>query len=131
MESREKRIVERPRVPRTAKKLNTKRMGKEMGELGLDIVEESMVSTLWLLHYSSYTCITKNKVPGNPHITMALPLVQQMMFVICQTGFMMTKLYEQYNDIISSHSNFLLKTCTGRAPNNFVTGKGISDFYWD
>ena len=37
MESKEKRTVEKPRLPRTAKKLNVKRMAAEMGELGLEI----------------------------------------------------------------------------------------------
>ena len=37
LESREKRKVEKPKLPRTAKKLNTKRMTEEMGELGVDI----------------------------------------------------------------------------------------------
>ena len=37
MESREKRKVTKPRLPRTAKKLDTNRMTKEMGELGVDV----------------------------------------------------------------------------------------------
>lgn len=42
VQSREKRIVERPQLPRTAKKLDTQRMGREMGELGVDVVEADM-----------------------------------------------------------------------------------------
>ena len=37
LESREKRKVEKPKLPRTAKKLDTKRMTAEMGELGVDV----------------------------------------------------------------------------------------------
>ncbi|XP_071154418.1 GTP-binding protein 4-like [Mytilus edulis] len=37
LESREKRTIEKPRLPRTAKKLDTKRMTSEMGELGVDV----------------------------------------------------------------------------------------------
>ncbi len=37
MESREKRRIEKPRVPRTATKLDTQRMSAEMGELGVDV----------------------------------------------------------------------------------------------
>ena len=37
MESREKRKVEKPRLPRTAKKLDTHKMAQEMGELGVDV----------------------------------------------------------------------------------------------
>jgi len=37
MESREKRRVEKPKLPRTAKKLNTKKMASEMEELGVEV----------------------------------------------------------------------------------------------
>lgn len=40
MESREKRRIEKPRLPRTAKKLDTNRMSREMGELGVDVDTE-------------------------------------------------------------------------------------------
>jgi len=43
MESQEKRTVEKPRLPRTAKKLNVKRMRAEMGELGLEIEDGAEV----------------------------------------------------------------------------------------
>ena len=37
MEARERRKVEKPRLPRTAKKLDTSRMTREMGDLGVDV----------------------------------------------------------------------------------------------
>ena len=48
MESREKRKVERPRLPRTAKKLDTNKMAKEMGDLGVDVDVTGNVSVLFL-----------------------------------------------------------------------------------
>ena len=39
MESREKRRVEKPRLPRTAKKIDTSRMSREMGDLGVEMDE--------------------------------------------------------------------------------------------
>jgi len=41
MESREKRKVEKPRLPRTAKRIDTDRMKKEMGDLGLDVEDDT------------------------------------------------------------------------------------------
>ena len=50
MESKEKRTIEKPRLPRTAKKLNVKRMAAEMGELGLEIEDgEEVYFGLWCL----------------------------------------------------------------------------------
>ena len=43
MESREKRRTSKPRLPRTAKKLDTSRMTKEMGQLGVDVDIEGEV----------------------------------------------------------------------------------------
>ena len=39
MESREKRRIEKPRLPRTAKKIDTIRMSREMGDLGVEMDE--------------------------------------------------------------------------------------------
>ena len=44
MESREKRKVEKPRLPRTAKKLDTNKMAAEMGDLGVDVDTKGDVS---------------------------------------------------------------------------------------
>jgi len=44
MESREKRKVEKPRLPRTAKKIETKKMERQLGQLGLEIVPDEDVS---------------------------------------------------------------------------------------
>lgn len=40
LESREKKTVEKPRLPRTAKKLSVKRMEKEMEDLGVEIQDK-------------------------------------------------------------------------------------------
>ena len=54
MESQEKRTVEKPRLPRTAKKLNVKRMAAEMGELGLEIEDgEDVCFFIFTLHIKS------------------------------------------------------------------------------
>ena len=37
MESREKRRIEKPRVGRTAKRMNTEEMKEELGGMGLDV----------------------------------------------------------------------------------------------
>ena len=44
IESREKRKVEKPRVPRTAKKIQTKKMETQLGQLGLEIEQDEAVS---------------------------------------------------------------------------------------
>lgn len=60
MESREKRKVEKPRMPRTAKKIQTKRMETELGQIGLEIEPDEDVSFVllhrWLLCAS---CLVK------------------------------------------------------------------------
>ena len=49
MESREKRKVEKPRMPRTAKKVERKRLEGEMAEMGVDIENPDEVSRLKFL----------------------------------------------------------------------------------
>jgi len=44
IESREKRKVEKPRLPRTAKKIQTKKMETQLGQLGLEIEPDAEVS---------------------------------------------------------------------------------------
>jgi len=44
IESRQKRKVEKPRLPRTAKKIQTKTMEAELGQLGLEIEQDEDVS---------------------------------------------------------------------------------------
>jgi len=44
IESREKRKVEKPRLPRTAKKIETKKMESQLGQLGLEIDADQDVS---------------------------------------------------------------------------------------
>ncbi len=44
LESREKRKVEKPKLPRTAKKLDTNRMKGEMEELGVEVEDQGDVS---------------------------------------------------------------------------------------
>ena len=48
MEARERRKVEKPRLPRTAKKLDTSRMTREMGDLGVDVDVTGNVSIRFL-----------------------------------------------------------------------------------
>ncbi len=45
MESREKRKIEKPRLPRTVKKFDTNRMKAELGELGLEVDTDDEVCT--------------------------------------------------------------------------------------
>ena len=51
MESREKRKVEKPRMPRTGKKMDTDRMKDELGELGLEVDSDEEVSFLVALSF--------------------------------------------------------------------------------
>lgn len=62
MESQEKRTVEKPRLPRTAKKLNVKRMAREMGDLGLEIDDGKEVCFI-CLHIKSADLDTMKKWP--------------------------------------------------------------------
>ncbi len=43
LESREKRKVEKPKLPRTAKKLDTNKMKGEMEELGVEVEDQGEV----------------------------------------------------------------------------------------
>ena len=49
IESREKRKVEKPRLPRTAKKIQTKKMEAELGQIGLEIEHDEEVSVYFVV----------------------------------------------------------------------------------
>jgi len=54
--SREKRKVEKPRLPRTAKKIQTKKMEAQLGQLGLEIEPDEDVSVYIVVFGSSQIC---------------------------------------------------------------------------
>ena len=53
IESREKRKVEKPRMPRTAKKMKTTTMETELGAMGVDVDASDSVSIIF--HCSGYS----------------------------------------------------------------------------
>lgn len=52
LESSRKKTIQKPRLPRTAKKLDVKRMEMEMEELGVEIENKDEVN--FALHYFHY-----------------------------------------------------------------------------
>jgi len=67
MESREKRKVEKPRLPRTAKKIETKKMKVELGQIGLEVEHDEDVSAQFnfsttmfrnVLFHTTVICVT-------------------------------------------------------------------------
>lgn len=50
LESRERRRIEKPRVPRSAKKIDTDEIQKELGDLGLDIDASEEVNFKSVFH---------------------------------------------------------------------------------
>jgi len=54
--SREKRKVEKPRLPRTAKKIQTKKMEAQLGQLGLEIEPDEDVSVYIVVFSSLQIC---------------------------------------------------------------------------
>ena len=48
MESREKRRVEKPQVPRSAKRVSSKQMQGELEDLGIEMDEKEQVLQFWI-----------------------------------------------------------------------------------
>ena len=70
LESREKRKVEKPRLPRTAKKIQTKKMESELGQLGIEIEPDDDVSIVAVLqnpqsHGCCCFCILLNSLKSH------------------------------------------------------------------
>ena len=77
LESREKRKVEKPRLPRTAKKIQTKKMEAELGQLGVEIEPDDDVS----FYCVAFCCLLVIYLRSTVFVSIILRLLSPRSFI--------------------------------------------------